>query len=107
MSSILVLSMYVCMYVSMYRLENSNFSKVPECCLSLSEIYAEPQHKLLFRVVRGGGGDFELRFGSVYLSIYVSIYLSIYRLENSNFLKVPELCLSLRNDFSEKVFAKR
>ena len=25
--------------------------------LNIFPIYAEPQHKLLFRVVRGGGGD--------------------------------------------------
>jgi hypothetical protein len=32
-----------------------------ECTIysrNISLIYAEPQHKLLFRVVRGGGGDF-------------------------------------------------
>ncbi len=28
------------------------------CIHTHGTIYAEPQHKLLFRVVRGGGGDF-------------------------------------------------
>ncbi len=35
-------------------------------------IYAEPQHKLLFRVVRGEGVIFELHFVSVNVCIYVS-----------------------------------
>jgi hypothetical protein len=40
-----------------------------------NHIYAEPQHKLLFRVVRGGGGDFWAPFW-IYLCMYVSMYLS-------------------------------
>ncbi len=64
------------------------------CAYWEQHIYAEPQHKLLFRVVRGGGGDFWAPFW-ICLCMYVCMFLSIYLLENSNFSKVPELCLSL------------
>ena len=39
---------------------HQNCSPPPPILLVIREmaIYAEPQHKLLFRVVRGGGGDF-------------------------------------------------
>ncbi len=56
-----------------------NFSEFCRIHLKFSlpfQIYAEPQHKLLFRVVRGGGGDFWAPFWFC-LCMYLSIVWKI------------------------------
>ncbi len=57
-------------------LKRTNFQNV--MVLYLTEIYAEPQHKLLFRLVREGGGG-----GWALLWFCLCMYQSIYPLENS------------------------